>query len=89
MTMTDDVDALIAERKKTHGDFADKAELAQALKSTIRSAPNWSRMTSVQREGVEHIVDKLTRALVGDPGFKDHWDDIAGYAKRIAERCAG
>ena len=85
--MTDDVDALIAERKKTHGDFQEKAELAQALKTIIRSAPAWSKMTAVQKEGTEHIVDKLTRALVGDPGFKDHWNDIAGYAKRIAERC--
>ena len=29
---------------------------------------------------------EIARILEGDPSHKDHWDDIAGYAKLIAER---
>jgi len=83
--MTDDVDALIAERKKTHGDFRQKSELAQAFKQLLHSSPNWKTMTAVQREGIEFVVDKLSRALVGDPFFKDHYMDMMGYLKRIIE----
>jgi hypothetical protein len=81
----DDVDALIAERKKTHGDFREKSELAQATKAIWRSAPNWSKLSAVQKEGLEYVIDKITRALAGDPNFKDHWMDTMGYIRRILE----
>jgi hypothetical protein len=38
-------------RQRTHGRFADNANLAQSLKRIFRSAPNWSSLTDVQREG--------------------------------------
>lgn len=85
MATPDDVDALLEQRKKSHGDFADKANLAQATKALWRKSPNWDKLTAVQREGLEHIVDKVTRALVGDPTHQDHWADIEGYARRIRE----
>src|SRR5262245_8189552 len=80
-----EVDSVLAERKRTHGPFAQKAELAQAMKDLMRSAPGWQQMTAVQREGLEHVVDKLGRALCGDPSFRDHWVDAVGYLTRILE----
>jgi hypothetical protein len=83
--MTEEVKSILADRRKTHGDYAEKSEIAQALKTLMRSAPNWSRMSAVQREGLEHVVDKLTRALVGEPDFRDHYVDAIGYLTRILE----
>ena len=33
------------------------------------------------------IALKLSRILSGQSNFKDHWDDIAGYAKLGSEAC--
>jgi len=33
------------------------------------------------------IALKLSRILSGQADFKDHWDDIAGYAKLASEVC--
>ena len=35
--------------------------------------------------GIEMIEHKLCRILCGDPNFRDHWQDIAGYAMRVLE----
>ena len=32
------------------------------------------------------IAHKIGRILAGNPDFKDHWDDIAGYAVLISQR---
>ena len=33
------------------------------------------------------IALKLSRILSGQANFKDHWDDISGYAKLASEAC--
>jgi hypothetical protein len=33
------------------------------------------------------IALKLSRILSGQANFKDHWNDIAGYAKLGSEAC--
>jgi hypothetical protein len=52
------------------------------------SYKNWKTLTPVQREGLHMFLRKIGRILVGDPDFKDHWDDIGGYAKLVSDRCA-
>jgi hypothetical protein len=42
-------------------------------------------MTPSQKEGIEMIEHKLCRILCGDPNFRDHWQDITGYAMRVLE----
>jgi hypothetical protein len=41
----------------------------------------------VHREALDMIALKLSRILSGQANFKDHWDDIAGYAKLGSEAC--
>ena len=79
-----ELDVIIKERGKTHGNFRDQAYCAQSLKSVIRESPNYDRMSKVQKEALDMIVHKIGRILVGDPDFKDHWVDIEGYAKLIS-----
>lgn len=89
-------DPLLQEREKTHGKFAENAAVTQRLKLIIRgdgpSAPintGFDRMKMVHREALDMIALKLSRILSGQANFKDHWDDIAGYAKLGSEACDG
>ncbi len=89
-----DRDPLLQEREKTHGDFKINALIAQELKAVFRgmlgtaSLPtHYQTMSCVHREALDMIALKLSRILSGQANFKDHWDDIAGYAKLGAEAC--
>ena len=81
-----DVGAILAERKKVHGDFTDDATLAQAFKHIARKSRNWETLSAVQREALEMDFTKTARILSGDPNHKDHWDDKSGYARLVSER---
>lgn len=84
MTTTDQ---LLDERAKTHGDFTVHARVTQRLKSMINAEPGYMRLDETQVEAVHMIFHKIGRIIAGNPNFRDHWDDIAGYAKLAADRC--
>ena len=78
---------LLNERGKTHGDFTIHAMFTQRLKAVAYSDwGGYSSMTEVQREAIDMILHKIGRIIAGDPNHKDHWDDIAGYAKLVSDR---
>lgn len=79
--MLDEKDPLLVERGKTHGRFEDTAAVGQALRNMYRGRPGWGQLTDMQREALDMIAGKISRILSGQGGFRDHWDDIAGYAK--------
>ena len=84
--MADELDAVMVERGRAHGDFCDHAEYTQRLKEVLHSAPNRLKLTFTQREGLEMIAHKVGRILAGDPTHVDHWFDIEGYARITRER---
>ena len=84
--MPDKTDALLAERGKTHGDYAVHAKITQTLRSVMHAAPNWSKLSAVQKETLDMNAHKVGRILSGDPDHVDHWDDIAGYARLVGNR---
>lgn len=86
-TKIQDVEATIADRRKTHGAWTQFADLSQHLKDVARDSPSWPRMSASEREAVDAILHKLARVLTGDPHFPDHWHDIGGYARRAEESC--
>lgn len=76
---------ILNERQKTHGNFSDHADITQYLKSVLEKNPDLTKKLSVtQRESIEMIFHKIGRILAGNPNYKDHWDDIQGYAKLIS-----
>lgn len=82
-----DIDAVLAERGKVHGDYEDHALYTQSIKDIIRLSDNYHNdMSPHQRETLDMIAHKIGRILAGDPNHKDHWIDIAGYAKLTADR---
>ena len=72
---------MLNEREKTHGQYATTAAMSQRLKTAMMLSKNWNKLTEPQAEAIEMIASKLARILNGDPNFRDHWDDIAGYAQ--------
>lgn len=86
--MTDNIDTLLDERNKTHGDYSVHAFITQELKHIMQSRENWLRLSPSQREALDMIAHKIGRILAGNPHYQDHWDDIAGYA-RLASKEIG
>jgi hypothetical protein len=78
-------DPPLDEREKTHGNYAEMAELAQTLKTAFQSCNGYGNLTLVQRESTEMICTKFARILCGHPDHREHWLDIAGYAMLIAK----
>lgn len=79
-------DPLLQEREKTHGSFEKNAAISQELKHIIHVRSKDIESPS-HREALDMIALKLSRILSGQADFKDHWDDIAGYAKLASEAC--
>lgn len=84
-----DRDPLLEERQKTHGDFGRNASISQSLKQIYRDNLFAQSITlePVHQEALDMIALKISRILSGQANFKDHWDDIAGYAKLGSEAC--
>jgi len=80
------IDDILADRKKTHGDFYKVAEVAQALKQIMEEAEideELPVLNFAQREALDMIFSKVARILCGDPSNPDHWLDIAGYSTLV------
>jgi len=82
----DNVETILAQRGKDYGDYANKAQFIQNMKSLIRMSPNWFDMDPDMRESMDMIAHKMGRIAYGDPSHLDSWVDIAGYAKLVADR---
>lgn len=77
-----EIHALLDERERTHGNFTDNAEAAQAFKATARNHPMWTDKTAVEREAVDNILLKVARFL-SSPDGSDSLLDIQGYAALV------
>lgn len=78
-------DPLLVEREKTHGSFENNAALWRELNTVLNKHVKVSFPAS-QGLALNMIVLKIAR-LVQTPYVRDHWDDIAGYAKLGSEAC--
>ena len=89
--MSDDIGTILRERGSRYGKFADHAAITQSLKGVIESwlkAKN-KALAPDQKEALDMIAHKVGRIVNGDPDYIDSWDDIAGYAKLVADRLRG
>jgi hypothetical protein len=78
-------DPLLVEREKTHGSWESNACAARAI---INAIDRWNTqdIPTSQIMALHMIGLKIARALQ-HPSVKEHWDDIAGYAKLAGESC--
>ena len=86
------IDNILAERAKTHGDYTEHAKCTQDIMLILMLHRNWTFLSPDQKETLHMIAHKMGRVVTGNPNVADHWDDIAGYAKlsgdRVRERLA-
>ena len=85
------IDETLDARAQDYGRFKDGAALMQAMKRTLADHARMHNKTFAddQWEALEMIVHKIGRIVNGNPDKVDHWVDIAGYAKLIADRLQG
>lgn len=79
------IDAVLADRGKTHGDFKVHSNVTQNIKRAMVNSPNWEQLTDDKKEQLEMVAHKIGRILSGDSEYKDHYTDIIGYT-RLVER---
>ena len=85
------VDKVLDSRAKDYGKFIEGAEIMQMLKRLVHNYIE-QRQTPLafdQREAIDMIIHKMGRIINGNPDKVDHWTDIAGYAKLVADRLEG
>lgn len=89
--MTNDIDTVLAERGSRYGKFTGQAEISQALKEVVAkyTAKRNTKLDDDMAEALSMICHKMARILNGDPHYTDHWVDICGYSKLVADRLQG
>jgi len=85
----DPITDMLTERGKEYGLFISQAGLSQELKTVMRDHQGWSALGTDMQEALELIAMKSSRILNGNPNHIDSWDDIAGYARLVADRLRG
>lgn len=88
---TDTVDNTLDARAVDYGKFIEGAEVMQMLKRVVQNAlSNRDKVLAHdQAESMDMIIHKIGRIVNGNPDVVDHWLDIAGYAKLVADRLEG
>lgn len=87
----DPITGILTDRGKTYGPFVEHALISQALKRALANhldARN-VKLTDDQYEALDMICHKIGRIVNGNPNHIDSWDDIAGYARLVADRLRG
>jgi hypothetical protein len=87
----DEVDETLDARAVEYGLFLEGAEVMQMLKRVVQVALNNRDkvLAHDQAEAMDMIIHKIGRIVNGNPDVVDHWLDIAGYAKLVADRLEG
>lgn len=82
-----ELDEILKERCSTHGEYTENARVEVEIMKVLETGANPPRSLHVCMEVSERMIaHKLARITGGDPYEPDHWDDIAGYAKLVADR---
>ena len=86
-----DINVLLAEREKTHGDYEIHAAITQDLKRVITHhvADLDRRLDDDIAETLDMIAHSIGRIIAGNAAEPGHWRDIAGYAQLVANRLEG
>lgn len=81
-----DIAGVLQERAKTHGNFYNQACASMDVLNAMERSSNWKHLDPDKREALILIAVKIGRILTGNIYEPDHWADIAGYAKLVADR---
>lgn len=78
-------------RGPTHGSFKMNGAIASKLRAIWRNCPGWEYLSDAQKLAMDEIAIKQARILSATTPdgakFREHWDDIGGYAKLGGDEC--
>lgn len=74
-----EINEILEERQKTHGNFTTHALISQNLKEIARNGRNWAKLEPYQKEAIDMCFHKIARVLDGNQDYIDSWRDAAGY----------
>ena len=80
-----DVRSTLNERQSSHGSFVENAHTVNTFIQLCKLQPQWKNLDPVQQEGLEMMIRKLIRVLVGDAKLLDSWRDMIGYLQLVVE----
>lgn len=85
------VDATLAERQSTYGNFEDVAFVTENIMSILAQARvnGLSDLPHTHRMALYMIASKMARIVNGDFNHLDGWHDIGGYSKLIEKLIKG
>ena len=78
---------VLDERQKTYGDFSVLSKSVEQMEAFVKNLPGYAKATPGHREAAHMIIQKLVRAMNGDPHYRDSWHDISGYARLAEKEC--
>lgn len=84
----DPITALILTRARTHGDFTEGSKFAETFITIFEDHPTWALLPAFARQSIRMQASKYGRIMAGDWDFADHWNDVSGYSKLVADRCS-
>lgn len=84
--MMDKTAKVMSDRAPVHGEFVENSRATWEMLRAMQRERNWPILPDPQKHALYMIAHKMARILAGDPSHEDHWDDIAGYARCVADR---
>lgn len=78
-----EMENVVAIRDQTYGGFGNIATTCQMFKDIARQCPSWNKLHPAEKEGIDMILHKITRALYAPKVHRDNYVDISGYSKAI------
>lgn len=81
------IDATLAERQSTYGNFEDVAFVTENIMSVLGHVRvnGLSELPDTHRMALYMIASKMARIVNGDFNHIDSWHDIGGYAKLVED----
>lgn len=70
---------LVSSRHNSHGDWPLQAQCSRDLKAVLLKH-GVLKLPAGCGDALDMIAVKMSRILIGDFRFPDHWNDIGGYA---------
>lgn len=83
------IEAMLAERGASYGEYADGAKIAMDMFAVAQAAPSYPAMSAAQQYAVFMILAKLSRMLNGNPNEPDNLRDVIGYSTLVLNTLTG
>lgn len=80
------INQTLKERGSTHGEYAERSRVSQNIKKAMLDSLNWELLSDSQKESLDMVAHKISRILTGDANHHEHWHDIIGYTKLVADK---